>query len=725
MNLLPKFLFLIFFCVKANASLNDYIFPFRDIASFSNYSTLGIIQNPNSRFHEAGTLAFSWTHSDPYLKGSLVAYPFDWMEAAYHYTDINNALYSDSKAFSGGQSYKDKGFDLKIRLLKEKQYLPQIALGLRDFAGTDVFGAEFISLSKRLGHSDLTFGFGFGTLSGNSTNNPLRVFGDRFKDRQIGDGDTQGGEPDFKKYFTGDMGVFAGFETILPNTKGLRIKVEYDGINYLKEGFPFGAESFNFAFEDVRQPQSNWNIGIVYPLNRSINLNASFIKGNTLSFGFSMSGFWGKKNPLVVKNDKHVPNERSSSIKQITSLNRTQLYRGTLAEMKENKLFAREANLSQDKKKYSVVYSQTTHNSYVRASGRAIRTLDEISPDTIDSFEIINQNAGLNLNKISISRDSFNKFDEENLHALAIRDIKIEPAGFETKNFEFQPSGNYPSTFFDIAPELRSQIGGPDGFFFGDLSISLYSETKFLRNLSLTSHASVGIYNGFGELKLASDSILPHVRTDIVKYLKSSNDYSIKRLQLDYFSQLGTDTYAKLTAGILESMFAGLGGEILYRPFYKNYALGAELWRVKQREYNMMFRFLDYETTTGHINFYYREPKSQILLVVRGGKFLAKDSGFNFDFSRRFRSGLVLGAFFSLTDISELEFGEGSFDKGFYFHIPLEIFSSTYREGYSSFGLRPLTRDGAQLVQHSLHLYGITESGSFNNFTNNFDDLYE
>ena len=207
--------------------------------------------------------------------------------------------------------------------------------------------------------------------------------------------------------------------------------------------------------------------------------------------------------------------------------------------------------------------------------------------------------------------------------------------------------------------------------------------------------------------------------------MKESNDHSIKRLQLDYFRQLSPEIYAKLTGGILESMFAGIGGEILYRPVNNNFSLGAELWRVKQREYNMMFKFLDYETTTGHINFYYREPRSQILFILRGGRFLAKDSGFNFDFSRRFPSGLVLGAFFSLTDISEYEFGEGSFDKGFYFHVPIEIFSTTYREGHSSFGLRPLTRDGAQLIQHNLHLYGVTEQGSFINFANNFDDLYE
>ena len=53
--------------------------------------------------------------------------------------------------------------------------------------------------------------------------------------------------------------------------------------------------------------------------------------------------------------------------------------------------------------------------------------------------------------------------------------------------------------------------------------------------------------------------------------------------------QLDKDIYAKFTGGILESMFAGIGGEILFRPFHRNFAIGAEAWRVKQREYNMLF----------------------------------------------------------------------------------------------------------------------------------------
>lgn len=234
--------------------------------------------------------------------------------------------------------------------------------------------------------------------------------------------------------------------------------------------------------------------------------------------------------------------------------------------------------------------------------------------------------------------------------------------------------------------------------------------------------------DNYDNLKLASDSILPHVRTDIVKYLKTSKDYSVRRMQLNYFLNPYKDIYAKLSGGLLEEMFGGVGGEVLYRPFNGTWGVGAEIWRVRQRGYNQMFDFepdTPYETTTGHINLYIKEPRSQVLLTLRGGKFLAQDSGINFDFSRRFKSGLRVGAFFSLTDISEAEFGEGSFDKGFYFYIPVDIFFNFYNKGNAAFGLRPITRDGAAILVHSHHLWGITEQAQAHTILRDLDDIYD
>ena len=84
-----------------------------------------------------------------------------------------------------------------------------------------------------------------------------------------------------------------------------------------------------------------------------------------------------------------------------------------------------------------------------------------------------------------------------------------------------------------------------------------------------------------------------------------------------------------------------------------------------------------------------------------------------------------MGAFFTLTDISKEEFGEGSFDKGFYFSLPLEIFQTKYESGRTFFGLKPLTRDGGAYLIKGLSLYGVTDQGSYSSINKDWDDFYD
>ena len=48
--------------------------------------------------------------------------------------------------------------------------------------------------------------------------------------------------------------------------------------------------------------------------------------------------------------------------------------------------------------------------------------------------------------------------------------------------------------------------------------------------------------------------------------------------------------------------------------------------QVYQREYDQMFGTRDYDTVTGHLSFYYQDPRSNVLFHLRGGRYLAKDS---------------------------------------------------------------------------------------------------
>lgn len=708
-------LLLLYAALSGNLSSSalDYIFPYSD-PTFSNYGSIGIIQNPNARFLPEGSLSLSWSHNDPYLRGSIVANPFNWFEASFQYTDINNQLYSPFKEFSGNQSLKDKSFDAKFLLLKESIRLPQVAVGLRDLAGTGLFSSEYIVASKFLRNNlDVSIGVGWGKLTGNSFTNPLTDLHQSFDTRNENVG--LGGEFSVKNYFSGSAGYFAGIEYSVPKFKGLKIKLEIDGTNYETE-----------AEKPITQ-DSRINFGIVYPVNKYFNLKLSHTRGNTINFGFAYKLKLSKKNPLNVKKNIQAETQNSNEIKFVTGMSKENLYLASLRYLKDGQIYLQNAsiNKSDQGKELEIVYSQNKYRSKIQAAGRALNILDSISPNDITSFKLNEINGGTGMSSLSVDRRVFSYAKKINTPEFLLQDLDVEPYKFLGSKYEFNPKKEFPAIFSSISPDIRSNVGGPDGFFFADLKLTHSSEILFNPNFSLVTVSSVGLIDNLDELKLESDSILPHVRTDIVKYLKQSRGFSIRRMQFNFFNELGKSFYAKISGGIFESMFNGIGGEILYRPFDKDYAIGVEAWQVYQREYDQMFKTRDYNTLTGHATFYYQEPRTNVLLKIKGGKYLAKDSGFTFDVSREFRSGVRMGAFFSRTDISAAEFGEGSFDKGFYFYIPVEIFSPRYFKRPFGWGLRPLTRDGAQSLVHGYPLWGVTSLSNKRRIMRGISDVFD
>ncbi len=722
----PAIILFSLFFNNTSASLNDYVYPRNLIPSFSNYGTTGAIQTPTARFHEPGTLAFSWSANDPYMRGSIIAYPFSWLEASYQYTDIDNALYSNIKAFSGDQTYKDKSFDVKFLLLKESKFLPALSIGLRDIGGTGVFSSEFLVASKRFNNLDLSAGLGWGMLSDNKFRNPFEIFSDRFekREREISAG---GGEFNVDTWFSGPTGIFASMQYTIPNFRGLRFQAEYDSTDYDLEGFPDGRNSFKFAFEPVQKPSSNLNFGFILPVNNSLQLKLGYMKGNTISFGFSLHSNLGKQNPIFKKNDppKKIPQPKRI---QALNMNKGSLYRSSLRLANERGLFYQHGHLHEDNSTYEVTYAQAKFTSFARSTGRLLRVLDDVSPENVKTFKVNNINGGLGMFSLTINRDEFSRYKDDGLYKLASKDAILEPYNYrKNKNkYEFNPQATYPVNYQKLTPILRTQLGGPDGFFFGDLRIAYKSEYLISQKLSVYTDISMGLYDNLGELKLLSDSIIPHVRTDIVKYLQASRKKPyIKRIQFNYYHGFSKNIYSKIAGGIFEDMFYGIGGELLYRPYDKNFGIGAEIWGVQQRDFRMLFGKRDYQINTGHINIYLKEPRSQILTQIKGGRFLAGDSGIQLDLSRRFKSGLRMGVFVAKTDISDREFGEGSFDKGFYFYIPIESFFQKYMKGNTGWGLRPLTRDGAAVLQHQMPLWGVTEQGQRDVFDRDWDDFYE
>ena len=82
------------------------------------------------------------------------------------------------------------------------------------------------------------------------------------------------------------------------------------------------------------------------------------------------------------------------------------------------------------------------------------------------------------------------------------------------------------------------------------------------------------------------------------------------------------------------------------------------------------------------------------------GEYLAGDKGYTFDFSRRFRNGVSMGAFITRTNVTSEQFGEGSFDKGVYFTIPLS-------GNWFSYLWKPLTKDPGSKLNRNISIYDL------------------
>ena len=126
------------------------------------------------------------------------------------------------------------------------------------------------------------------------------------------------------------------------------------------------------------------------------------------------------------------------------------------------------------------------------------------------------------------------------------------------------------------------------------------------------------------------------------------------------------------------------------------------------------FDQFDYRVVTGHVTGYYDFGDGyDVRLDV--GRYLAGDVGGTLTLMRNFSNGWKIGAFATLTNVSAKDFGEGSFDKGLRFEIPLTYFTGQPSRTIRPFVLRPLGRDGGARLQVNDRLRdtlrGTTEDG--------------
>jgi hypothetical protein len=220
-----------------------------------------------------------------------------------------------------------------------------------------------------------------------------------------------------------------------------------------------------------------------------------------------------------------------------------------------------------------------------------------------------------------------------------------------------------------------------------------------------------------------SNSVLPRVRTDGSRYLLDDRA-AVSELYISKQWKAAPDVYARVSAGYLERMFGGVSAEVLWKPVSSRLAFGVEANYVQQRAFDDVLGFEDYSVATGHASVYY-EFTNGYNGQLDVGRYLAGDVGATVTLEREFENGWRLGGFFTLTDVSAEDFGEGSFDKGITLTIPLGWVIGQPDRRLRTTTVRPLTRDGGARLNVPGRLYDQVRSGHRDTLVGNWSGVWE
>jgi hypothetical protein len=414
------------------------------------------------------------------------------------------------------------------------------------------------------------------------------------------------------------------------------------------------------------KPGSSYSMGLDYLINDRFTLGASFERGNFFSLRFVY-----KNNPKTTLKKYEYKNPTPDDYDDYENRNK---YGKLIRNLDKNSIGVNK--ITETSKSIGLELTQFVHPN--------IKLVEQI----------------INQAKVNSGIEKDIKTDLKIAGLSAISEIDEDFQRSAKTIYQRKTLKNVVSTSTNI--RFRPYIASREEFFKGALLLVNNTEIVIRKNLFLNWNLKYNLVNNFDDLRFPPIDTGPaQVRSDNKQYLKNmvNSGILIGRAQLDYHITPKNNHHLMFTGGILEDMFSGAGMEYLYFKPNTNYSFGIEAFKVKKRDYKWKFGHLDYENTMVNAKFYYRNyGLIPFDMKLSFGEYLAGDVGSTVEFSRTFNGGVQFGAWASFTDVSSEQFGEGSFDKGIFFKIPIY-------GGLFDYRWRPLTKDPAAALnrKHTLH----------------------
>ena len=650
----------------------------------SDYGTTGIIDTPSSRMGQDGLLSLSVSYDDFWKSYAVTYQAFPWLETTFRYAGLNNDQHWDKYEIKS-IAYWDRNYSVKVRLLEESQYQPQVAIGIRDLVGSGLMGSEYIVANKKWHGFDFSFGLGWGRLSdsGNMTN-PLSYLSDNFIERPVSVGIEDTGKFRPEVFFSGEnTGLFGGL-TYRFNSLPVSLAVEYNGDKYNWE-----------TLGGLSEPSSPISYGITWHIDQNIDIRFSHQHLDTLGVGLQV------KLDTKAPAGKFIPSVYESAATLAPSafpkgFNSNSWYDKFLLDMERSSLFVINADLNIPDQTATIEIANDTFPNWNDALRHAHFLADLHLPTYIQKIIFVINEQGHSVQSIALARkySSDNSAEALQLDIQQLSTVPIIPKPLHKTDFVKK------TIFIDVGLGQRLMLFDPDNPLSYQVFLKLFTKVNLPDDWAIQSMYRVDIKNNYSELTRQSNSVLPLVRSNALRYLQNgqsglSSLFFEKRDSFTYMPQ----THYRIYAGILEDMYSGIGTEVLYQPYDSRLAFGVSATWAKQRDYYANFDHLDYQTVSGHVSLYWATPFYNYDIAVHAGRYLAKDVGATFELRRTFKNGWQVGMWATLTDVSSDEFGEGSFDKGIFFRIPFDSGLNNHRKSISTTRIRPVQRDGGARLE--------------------------
>lgn len=518
--------------------------------SASLYGPLGLNTIPSARMDKAGTVRIGVSTLDPYRHGFIGFQIADPLYVQLRQTGTGSNLGASPDGLY-------PGMDLKIRLAKEDRYTPEIALGMNSAFGHKKTASEYIALSKRWKAFDFTGGLAWGRLgSEGMLSNPFKKFSRHFShDRDFGS-ETQNGVND---WFTGEeIGLFAGVEYFTP-LEGLSVKAEWGADSYEADQI-----TSNFKAPDP------WSLSLNYAPYKWMDVSAGLAGTDKIFARLSFQGNlfeWPGRNAETGSPVPFHPHRAGTASAQ----------KMMLSAHKDGVLLFDAQHVDSDA---DSLLDLDPFEPSARQIGRAARHMSNNGGEEVESLSITPYVFGLKGHRTTlIRRDLESALAHNNGSPEEIwQDTTIEKTSDKKRQKSEHGFPWRPRLILDTRLSLSEEDSG-----ILYRSSLVFEGTKQLPyGFTVGGSARLNIDDNLHRLADFRPAALHPVRSD--EDLYASRLFALDRSYLSWLKTLKTDLHLALSAGALEEMYTGAGGEILYRPFGKTFSVGAEAWRVYKRD---------------------------------------------------------------------------------------------------------------------------------------------